>query len=379
MKKYKAYFLVVAFLCVWSCAKAPEQKRTSFETITLKRETVELPRFFSATVEGKKDVVIAPQTSGQLMEVCVGVGEKVRKGQVMFRIDDRQARNRLNACKADLIAAQAQMETARLEYESNKNLYEKEIVSSYMLNTSKNGYDRAKAAVDQVKAAVDQAELDLEFCTIFAPVDGLVGNIVNNPGDLVSPAVILTTVSGTEEMKVRFSISELMFHKMMHSLGTVENVLKNAPPIHLILKSGDEYDYTGKLERISGQVDKTTGAVVLEAYFPNPEGKLFSGIQGTARMDIRYDDVIAIPLTAVVRIQDKTLVYVVKNNCAKSTVVTIEEGREGEHAAVLSGADAGDVIVAKGVSNIVDGMQVLFPEEKRNGSWIKEIFLSIGK
>ena len=366
-------------LCVWSCAEAPEQERTSFETIALKRETMELPRFFSAMVEGKNDVVISPQTSGQLMEVCVDVGERVRKGQVLFRIDDRWAKNKLNACNADLIAAQAQMETARLEYESNRNLYEKEIVSSYMLNTSKNGYDRARAAVDQAGAAVDQAELDLEFCTIFSPVDGLVGNIVNNPGDMVSPAVVLTTVSGTKEMKVRFSISELSFQTVVHDFISMEDVLKNAPPVHLILKSGKEYEYTGKIGGISGQVDKSTGAVVLEAYFPNPEGRLFSGMQGTVRMDIKYEDIIAVPLTAIVRIQDKTLVYKVKNNHAESAIVTIVEGREGYHAAILDGAEAGDVIVAKGASNVIDGMQVLFPEEKRHVSWIKEIFLSIGK
>lgn len=355
----------LAMLGAQSCANAPKEKHTSFETLTIKRQTVTIPSRYSAVIQGRTDVSIMPQTSGQLMDVCVKVGQKVKKGDVMFRIDDRPAKNVLNARKADLTASQAQMESARLEYESNQNLFEKNIVSSYMLNTSLNDYNRAKAAVAQAEAAVSQAMLDLEFCTIFAPVDGLVGYIKNNPGDLVSPVTKLTTVSGTSEMKASFSVTESTLQNALETSGSIDNIINKMPPAKLILKNGSEYKYEGKVNGISGQIDRQTGSIVIETIFPNPEGALYSGIQGSVSFDITYEDVMVIPLSAVVRIQDKTLVYRVKDGCAESVVVEIEEGSQSNYAAVFSGLEEGDVIIAKGVNNVIDGMQVIFNEEEQ--------------
>lgn len=370
MKKFSApallvaAFLVTALLACSCGNNEQKQKHTSFETLTLVRKSVTLPTHYSAIVQGKNDVSIYPQTSGQLMKVCVSVGQKVKKGDVMFLIDNRDEINVVNAREADLMAAQAAQESARLEYESNRNLYEKEIVSSYVLQTSANDYERAKASVAQAKAALAQAELMLEFCTVKSPVDGLVGNIPNNPGDLVSIATLLTTVSGTEQMKVSFSLPEKLVQDIIGRKYSLEEAIKIAPPLTLTLKNGMEYEHKGKIARAAGNVDRATGAVIFESYFPNPDGKLYSGIQGTVTLEMDYDNVLIIPLTAVSRIQDKTLVFKVVDNCAQSTVVELEESTNGDYAAVLSGLEEGDTIVAKGINNVVDGMQVIYKEEE---------------
>jgi len=334
----------------------------------MKREKINLPIKFSATVEGKHDVNIIPQIGGQIMSVDVIVGQKVSKGQRLFLIDDRPAKNNVAACQANLISAIAQMETARLEYESNKNLYEKKIVSDYMLNTALNEYDRSKAKVAQSEASLEQAKLDLAYCSVLAPVDGLVGNITYNPGDLVNTVTVLTTISGTSEMKVRFSIAEKTFQSFLDNFGDADKFVKMAPEVRLVLKNGTEYAYKGKIARVAGQVDKTTGAIVIESFFPNPDGILYSGSQGNVHLDIPWDEVMCVPLTSIFRIQDKTLVYKVVDGKAVSTVVSISEGIDAEYAAVLSGLEVGDVIVAKGVNNIFDGMQVIFPESNNTAA-----------
>lgn len=364
MKKKIAPALLAALLACSCANNAPKQKHTSFETVTMTRQNIKLPAHFSAIVEGKNDVSIIPQTGGQLMKVCVSVGQRVKKGDVMFIIDNRDEISVVNARKADLQAALAAQESARLEYESNRNLYEKEIVSSYVLKTSANDYERAKASVAQARAALSQAQLFLEYCTVKSPVDGLVGDIPNNPGDLVTVSTLLTTVSGTEEMKVRFSLPEKVLQEILTERGSIENVIKNAPSLTLVLKNGNEYNQKGKLARAAGNVDRATGAIIFEAYFPNPDGLLYSGIQGNVCVDIKYDNVMVIPLTAVTRIQDKTLVFKVVDNHAVSTLVSIEESANGDYAAVLSGLEEGEVIVAKGVNNVVDGMQVIYKEGK---------------
>lgn len=352
----------VAMTAVVSCFDLPQEQHTSFETMTLTRQDVEVPSSWSATIVGKNDVTITPQTSGQLMQKCVQEGQRVKKGQVLFVIDQRQAKLALATMQANLMAAEAQLSTAHLEYESNQNLFDKQIISSYLLNASKNDYERAKAAVEQAKAAVADAEVNLEYCTVTSPVDGLVGRLPNNPGDQVSPASVLTTISGTTEMIAQSAITENEIHEILNNRdGDLESALKLLPPVTLILKDGSVYEHNGRVESISGAIDQYTGSVVCRSLFPNPDGKLYSGMQGTIQMMFPYEGVIIVPLNAVVRIQDKTMVYRVKDNKAESVMVDIVEN--GKVAALLSGVEAGDVIVTTGANNVYDGQQVIFPEE----------------
>ena len=370
MKKFSASALLAAAilmtaLLACSCGNNEQkQKHTSFETLTLVRKSVTLPTHYSAIVQGKNDVSIYPQTSGQLMTVCVAPGQKVKKGDKLFIIDNRKAGQILTAARADLAAAEAQCSSALLEYESNKNLYEKKIVSEYMLNTSRNDYNRALAAVEQAKAAVANAKLNLEFCTITSPVNGVVGDIVNNPGDQVSEMTLLTVISGNTEMKASFSIAETLLKELVEESGSLESLVANLPEASLILKDGTEYPHKGKVQNISGVVDKATGSLTLEAFFPNPDGFLFSGIQGNVRIVSSYEDILIAPVSSLVRVQDKAFVYKVKDNCAESAIVEFAEVGNGKDVALLGGVSAGDVIVAKGAVNVYDGQQVIFPEVK---------------
>ena len=127
----------------------PKQEQTSFETMTVEKSDIELPYKFSARMKGQNDVTVTPQVSGQLMKICVAEGQQVKQGQTLFVIDQRNAQLELEAAQANLQAALAQENSAKLEFESNKNLFDKKIVSSYMLNNSENAYKQAQAAVAQ--------------------------------------------------------------------------------------------------------------------------------------------------------------------------------------------------------------------------------------
>lgn len=349
---------------VTSCIDIPQETHTSYETIKLEKHTISAPISWSASIVGKNDVTITPQISGQLMKVCVIEGETVTKGQTLFVIDDRQAKLVYQAAQADLQAAIAQLNTARLEFESNRNLFDKKIISSYLLNTSENAFHSAEAAVAQAEAAVQNAKVNLEFCTITSPVNGLVGVIPNNPGDQVSPMTTLTKVSGNTEMQAKFSITENDLQEIRRNRGDLADARETLPDVTLVLKDGTVYQHKGRCESISGVVDQQTGSVACRATFPNPEGYLYSGMQGTAMMFFDYEDVIKAPITSLVRMQDKALVYKVVDNCAVSTIVEFIEVGNGKDIVLTSGVKAGDVIVAVGASNVYDGQQVIFPEEK---------------
>ena len=131
-----------------SCGiEQPEEVQSSFETMTVKKSDIEIPYKYSARMKGQNDVMITPQVSGQLTKICVTEGQQVKRGQTLFVIDSRTAQHELEsarAAQANLTAAIAQSNSAKLEYESNQNLYNKKIVSTYMLENSKNNYTGCK-------------------------------------------------------------------------------------------------------------------------------------------------------------------------------------------------------------------------------------------
>ena len=165
----------------------PKQVQTSYETMTIEKQDITVPIKFSAKMKGKTDVTISPQVSGQLMKIAVTEGQLVKKGQLLFVIDQRNAQLELEAAQANLQAALAAENSAKLEYESNKNLFDKGIVSRYMLDNAENSYKQAQATVSQQRASVNRYKVNLGYCTITAPVEGLIGEIPVRTGDQVSP------------------------------------------------------------------------------------------------------------------------------------------------------------------------------------------------
>ena len=375
--------LLIVFVLVSCGVDIPKETPSSFETMTVKKTDIEVPMKFSAKMKGQADVTISPQVSGQLMKICVTEGQQVRKGQTLFIIDSRNAQHELESAKANLQAAnanlqaaQAQANSAKLEYESNKNLYEKKIVSNYMLESSLNTYKQAQATVSQAKASVSQAQtavnrarVNLGFCTITSPVSGIIGEIPVYAGDQVTPMTQLTIVSGNKQMEAEFSLSESILEAGLSSGYTETDKAKNManlPDVKFIMKNGTEYPLKGRISTLTGVVNATTGSLSCKATFPNPDGVLYSGIQGTVVLPYSHRDVMVIPQTAVVRLQDKSLVYKVKADSTATavTVVTTDVGN-GKDVIVTEGLNVGDRIVAVGANNLQEGQRVLFPTQAK--------------
>jgi membrane fusion protein (multidrug efflux system) len=344
----------------------PKEKKTSFETLTVKKQDITVPVKYSAKLKGRTDVTITPQVSGQLTQIAVSEGQQVRKGQVLFAIDSRNAQLDLEAAQANLQSAQAAENSAKLEYESNKNLFEKNIVSRYMLDNSENSYKRAQATVAQAQASVNRARVTLGFCTITSPVAGVIGEIPVRTGDQVSPGTLLTLVSGNTNMDAEFSITEALIESMVQYGVTKvdrEKYIAELPDVTFMMKNGTEYPHNGRVTSLTGVVNAATGSIACKASFPNPEGHLYSGMQGTLVLPLEEKDVIVIPQYAVVNLQDKSLVYKVKADSTATAVdVTTQDIGNGKDCIVTSGLKVGDKIVTVGANNVNEGQQVLFNE-----------------
>lgn len=348
----------------------PEEKHTSFETMTVKKSDIVVPYKFSARMKGQNDVTVTPQVSGQLMRIAVSEGQIVTKGQTLFVIDYRNAQLELESAQANLQAALAQENSARLEYDSNRHLYEKKIVSSYMLRNSENAYKQAQAAVAQARVAVNRARVELGFCTITAPVSGVIGEIPVRIGDQVSPMTQLTILSGNRTMYAEFSLTESIIEEMVQEKVRAQDVdryISRLPDATFVMKNGTEFPYKGRVVSVTGVVNSSTGTLTAKVSFPNPDGHLYSGIQGTIIMPFTEKGVIVVPQNAVVRLQDKALVYKVKPDSTATAVdVTTEDTGDGKQFIITNGLKVGDRIISVGANNVTEGQKVLFPKEVKS-------------
>lgn len=364
----KSRFLIsLPLLAVFatSCIDVPEMKVTPYETMIISKTSCELPTQITANVKGRNTINIYPKIDAQLKETLVKTGQRVQKGQILFKLDDRAQVLTLQSATANRLAAEANLATAKLNYESNKDLHQKGIVSNYVLESAENNFKSAKAAVEVAKAEENAARTELSYCNITAPESGILGEINPSPGDLVSSSMLqpMTVISDNSEMIASFSLPE---NDYLAIVSQADDLISNGkldldllPPVELKLKDGTIYGQKGKITNMSGIIDNVTGSIVCEARFPNPDNTLLSGQNGTLIITFLYDDVILIPMEATVQLQNKKLVYKVgADSCATASIIEVESINAGNQYIVTDGLEVGEEIVAKGAITVQDGMKV---------------------
>ena len=348
---------------VWmaSCKQATDAGvKPSFAIMEVKAADKELSTSYSATIRGRQDIDIYPQVSGTIEKLCVTEGQTVRRGQLLFVIDQIPYRAALKTAVANVEAARAAMATAELTYNSNKELYTQKVVSEFSLKTAENTYLTAKAQLTQAEAQEVNARNNLSYTEVKSPSDGVVGALPYRVGALVGAKLPypLTTVSDNSDMYVYFSMTENQLLALTRQYGSMDEALKNMPEVELILNDNSVYNKKGVIESISGVIDRQTGTVMARVVFPNESRLLHSGASGTVVVPSIYKDCIAIPQGATVQMQDKVVVYKVVDGKAVSTLITVAGINDGREYVVLSGLQSGDEIISEGAGLVREGTQV---------------------
>ena len=348
---------------VWmaSCKQATDAGvKPSFAIMEVKAADKELSTSYSATIRGRQDIDIYPQVSGTIAKLCVTEGQTVRRGQLLFVIDQIPYRAALKTAVANVEAARAAMATAELTYNSNKELYAQKVVSEFSLKTAENTYLTAKAQLTQAEAQEVNARNNLSYTEVKSPSDGVVGALPYRVGALVGANLPypLTTVSDNSDMYVYFSMTENQLLALTRQYGSMDEALKNMPEVELILNDNSVYNKKGVIESISGVIDRQTGTVMARVVFPNESRLLHSGASGTVVVPSIYKDCIAIPQGATVQMQDKVVVYKVVDGKAVSTLITVAGINDGREYVVLSGLQSGDEIISEGAGLVREGTQV---------------------
>ncbi len=348
-------------LCSCNGQKQQEAAIVEFKTIKVAKTDVTIESKYSATIRGRQDIEVYPQVSGTLQQLCVTEGQRVSQGQTLFIIDQVPYQAALNTAEAALKAAQAQEATAQLNYDSRKQLFDQKVVSEFDLQTAQNSLLSAKAQVAQAQAQLVNARNSLSYTVVKSPANGVVGTLPYRQGALVGPSIpqALTTVSDNNQMYVYFSMSESEFLALSRKAGSAEKAVSQMPSVRLQLVDGSIYDTTGQVETASGVVDRSTGSVQLRAVFTNPNHMLHSGSTGNVIIPVEYKDVLTVPASGVVQLQDKHKVYTVdKDGVAHSQIVSVLAQNTGKDFIVTEGLKEGTEVVAEGASMVKDDQKV---------------------
>ena len=356
MKKIFIYCAGLTLLCACQAGRQ-EQSGAHYKTLTVSLSDQTLRSDYSATIRGRQYVEIRPQVSGIITDIRINEGDAVRKGQVLFVIDQVPYKGALETAKANVKSAEAKLGTARLTAESKEELFREEVVSEFDLQTARNTLAEAEAALAQAQAEEINARNNLSYTEVKSPVNGVASMIPYRVGALVSSSIAdpLVTVSDDEEVYAYFSMSENQILDLTQQYGSLAKAMEQMPEVELILSNGSDYAHSGKIDAISGTVDRSTGAVSMRAVFPNSERLLRDGGSGSVVVPTVRKEVIVIPQAATYELQNRVFVYKVIDGKAVSAPVEVFRLNNGTEYIVESGLVPGDVIVAEGAGLVREG------------------------
>lgn len=365
--------IAFALSAMTSCGGEQKQQQAptpEIATITIGTSNSELQRTYPATIKGKADIDIRPQVTGFITKVHVDEGQKVRRGQALFTLDQVQYRAAVDQAKAAVKVAETAVATAQLTANNKKTLFEKNIISEYEAKLAENSLAQAEAQLAQAKANLTNAQKNLSYTVVTAPSNGVVGSIPNRVGALASPSMAqpLTTVSDNNQIYAYFSLTEKDILNMTNNGAiSLDQAIAAIPAVNLRLADGNIYGLSGKVATVSGVIDQSTGAASVRALFDNPAGMLRSGSTGTILIPYVESNAIIIPQKATFEIQDRKYTYTVNDsNKTVTTPIEVFEINDGQEYIVTSGLKVGDKIVIEGVGTTVKDGITIKPIDKTN-------------
>lgn len=341
---------------------ALQQQAQALPVVTVSNSTATTYEEFSASLQGSKDIEIRAQVDGYLDRIYVDEGAYVKKGQLLFKVNDQPYIEQLNNARANLAASKANLANAEINVSKLTPLVENNVVSDIQLRAAQAAYEAALASVTQAEAMVGSAKINLGYTSITAPADGYVGRIDVEPGSLVgtSTAEPLTMLSEIKEVHAYFSFSEREFLEFISRFegNTIQEKISKMPQVELILADNTVYPFKGTVETVAGQFDNTTGAISFRATFQNASGLLRSGNTGRIRIPRVVESALVVPQAATFELQDKIFVFAVSDsNKVVSTPIQVN-GNMDNFYLVEKGLDPGDKIVYAGLDRLNDGVTI---------------------
>jgi membrane fusion protein (multidrug efflux system) len=355
---------LVALACAWAAgcgedAAPPPPPPDVQVTKVLQRDVPITIENIGQTI-GSTEVEVRARSEGFLETVNFKEGSFVNKGDLLYTIDPRNLEATLANAKGQLAARQADLARARQDVARYKPLVALNAIPRQQYDTSVAVENAASAAVDAARAIVDDATIDLQYTKIYSPIDGLVGRTEVKPGNLVGRGdnTLLTTVSTVDPIHVRFTISEQDYLKYARAAGGADPGSQKRA-FELVLADGSVHKEKGTLVFADRLVDPTTGTLMLEATYPNPDKLVRPGQYGRVRVAVdERKGAILVPQRAVRELQ-ATYSVAVLGEGDRIAMRTVKPGARIDSLWVIeSGLAPNETIVVEGLQKVREGIVV---------------------
>ena len=316
---------------------------------------------YVAQTQAPDTIEIRSQVTGLLERQAFADGARVKKGDVLYVIDQRPFEAQLAQAKASLAQAEANLVNAKQNLARNSRLIAQKAVSQQDYDTAVAQERSSTALVEAQKALLRSVELNLEFATLRASRDGVMSSSLVKPGSLITAQqTLLTTLYSSDPMWVNFSLSEDKLLELQKTLKYPPGEQPDrAPPFHIRLADGSDYKLAGKLNFVDATVDPKSGTVQLRISVPNPDRLLRPGL--FVRVIVaafENPSAIRVPQQAVQELQGLKSVYVVTAGDKVESRPIVARYRIGNDWVVDSGLAAGDRVVTEGIGKLRPGIVV---------------------
>jgi len=310
------------------------------------------------TINAVETVDVRARVAGFLVTKNFKEGAQVKKGDLLFVIDPKPFREDLKQAQSGLEYNQALLIKARKDYERFKKLYDEGVVSRDEYESYQTQLATYEAQVNDNSAKVENAKIQLGYTSIYSPIDGTIGRVQVDVGNLVGQGenTLLATVSTVDPVYVTFNINEADLLRAQKSRKTDGS--HDDAQLKLILADGEEYGHNGKFDMIDRAVDPRTGTIGVRVTFPNPDALLRPGQYAKVRLLVDVvKDAVVVPVRAVMDVQGLKSIFKVDEGKVVNQPVTL--GFEKDSLVVVrEGLKAGDQIIADGIRQVRPGMEV---------------------
>jgi membrane fusion protein (multidrug efflux system) len=371
MKNQYPLWFIFVLISIFSCGKKepatlPPQK---FQVYEVKTQSVPIYEEFVGQIYGEKDIPIRARVEGFLTGIHFLEGERVKEGQLLYSIDPEPFEERVageisKVSEAKTILVQAENDLRRIE-----PLAEMSAVSQQELDMARARRDAAQSSLEAAEANLNIARINLGYCKMYAPIEGIIGKTEAREGEFVGKdpnPVILNTVSQLRSIRVQFFLSENDYLKFAKAyLSDDEKKIQRVKgddraELQLILADGSLYEEKGKVDFIDRNIDASTGSILIQATFPNPNRLIRPGQFARVRVLIRQaEDAILIPQKCATELQGQfSVFYVNSENKIESRQVKIMD-QLGDYYLVGEGLQEGDKIILEGLQKVRPSMEII--------------------
>lgn len=354
-----------------SCSSPPEtveRPPVEIDVVRLKSESIQLEKDFVAQILGKVDIPIRARAEGYLEGIHFQEGRMVKKGELLYTVDSDPFQEGVNAANSQLASAKVSLTQAENDLARYIPLAEINAISEKDLDAAIANRDAAKAMVSAAEAQLRFEGIQLGYTQIKSPINGLIGKTNAKVGEFVGRdpnPVILNTVSLIDSVRVEFFLSENDYLSLFREYQEEHRKISDEQKaeIKLILSDGMPFDQVGKVDFINREIDATSGTILVQSTFPNPEGLIRPGQFARVRVPIQnVENGVLVPQRAVSEFQGRFFVFKIgDDNKVVQQAIEIA-GNYRDFFLVQSGLNSDDLVVLEAIQKVAAG-QVIIPKE----------------